>query len=97
MSQTAWMPTRWMPTLLLPEPWATDKLPPTRRGPWRSIHCGDTETAAEVLTALARDAEVARIVAEWDEAPTLDVLVALGPSHIERIAALYLVTQETAP
>ena len=47
-----WMPTTFMPTMLLPERWAEDTLPPSERGPWASITCGDIETRDEVLAAL---------------------------------------------
>ena len=59
-----WMPTTFMPTMLLPERWAEDTLPPSERGPWASITCGDIETRDEVLAALRAAARVRETAAD---------------------------------
>ena len=66
-----WMPTSFMPTMLLPERWADDVLarvmPPSERGPWASITCGDIETRDEVLAALRAASRLRSLAAIYEQ------------------------------
>ena len=61
-----WAKASWMPTLLLPLRWATESGEPNEedRGEFRTIQCGDVQTAEMVLALLNGNPEISALRAE---------------------------------